>query len=354
MPEKPCTVTDMRKLAGALLPLWLWTVACTSDPEPRTATRTDSAISGIPILPVKKTPVASVVLPVEAVQKAPPVLCATEPALPGDTAESLGPALNALHAWQKEQHLLELDFASGRAFRQAQADGVRKYLKTATGGDRKRAERLAFIMLGLAARTRDEGGSRWDCTTRMFQVSAQARRLAGSRGISYTGWNSHTKQVETVSGEASYAGETVSSAVLLLMDVGHYHNPKLANRNMEWKTEMLAAGDVLKPAYYDRIAPGEVFFYPDIARGHFGLVLFVHRKFLVMVEGFFKGLPTVIHLFPRTADVPGICIARELAKWRGFDELGVISGDGDAVSWARNVSLMALVNNGRLRVGEHR
>lgn len=330
---------DDRRTAGSPASASTTRVApvVTRDTTPATGPTTDSATD-----PVEPAPV-----------EAPPaVVCPQDTPLPGDTGESFGAALNALHDWQKMEGLLEIDFASAREFTATRAGRVRRYLQTATGGDRRRAERLAVVMLGLAARTRDPGGARWDCITRMFQVSAQARRLAGSRGISYTGWDAREKRVRTVSGAEVYSGESVSGAVLLLMDVAHYQNPRTADRNMTWKTPMIDAGEVQKPEHYDKLEPGDVFFYPDIARGHFGMVLFRHRRFLVVLEGYWKGQPTVIHLFPRAAGLPPVCMARALAPWRGFDVLGTVQGD--TVTWARNVLPADLAVRGRLRVGEHR
>lgn len=341
--------------------LFLLLAACVREPDRRTAGTPAAAspsrvVPGVerrttPAMEPTTEPAVATVEPAP-VEAPPAVVCPRDTPLPGDTGESFGAALNALHDWQEKEGLREIDFASGREFTATRAGRVRRYLQTATGGDRRRAERLAVVMLGIAARTRDPGGSRWDFTTRMFQVSAQARRLAGSRGISYTGWDAREKRVRTVSGAEVYAGESVSGAVLLLMDVAHYQSPRTADRNMTWKTPMIDAGEVLKPEHYDKLELGDVFFYPDIARGHFGMVLFRHRRFLVVLEGYWKGQPTVIHLFPRAAGLPPVCMARALAPWRGFDALGTVQGD--TVTWARNVLPADLRVRGRLRVGEHR
>jgi hypothetical protein len=185
----------------------------------------------------------------------------------------------------------------------------------------------------------------------MFQVSAQARRLAGIPGISYTGWSTHTRRIETLEGPAVFDGEHVSDAVLSLMAVGHYQDPRLGERNLAWKSAWLAPGAVLQPASYDRLATGDILFYPDYGPGHFGIVLLRERQFLLVVEGYWKGQATVLHLYPRS-DAPERCMAASLRRLRGFAEL---SSELDGrVTWARNVVPAAIRDKGRLRVAAHR
>ena len=83
--------------------------------------------------------------------------------------------------------------------------------------------------------------------------------------------------------------------------------------------------------------------YPRIGRD---------REVKRALEGYWKGQPTVIHVYKRAAALPDRCVARELARWRGFDRLLPLRG-GRAVP-AKNVLVGTLMEKGALRVGTHR
>jgi hypothetical protein len=221
-----------------------------------------------------------------------------------------------------------------------------------------RAFRLAIMLLGLRARTVRGNGSGWDCTTRMLQLTAQARKLAGIGRISYSGYR--RGRIQTISGRSVYQGYHVSRQVITLMAVAHYKERRLARRNMVWRSPLLGTGEIWKARYYGHLRGrlrghlrvGDILWYPHFGPGHFGIVLYRSRDFFVVVEGYWRGQPTVIHIYKRNDRVADHCIRRELARLRGFSALS--TGHGASATWAKNVFSGLIDDKGALRVGRHR
>ncbi len=210
--------------------------------------------------------------------------------------------------------------------------------------------RLAIAFLGLRARTVRGAGSRWDCTTRILQLAAQARKLAGIGRISYSGYR--RGRVRTISGAAVYRGYHLTRKVITLMAVAHYKERRLGRRNMAWRSPLLEPGALWKPLRYKRLRVGDILWYPEFGPGHFGTVLYISRDFFVAVEGYWKGQPTVMHIYKRSGRVSDACVRAELGGLRGFRTL--FTGKGAAATWSKNVFSGSLDEKGRLRVGRHR
>jgi hypothetical protein len=63
---------------------------------------------------------------------------------------------------------------------------------------------------------------------------------------------------------------------------------------------------------------GDVLFYPEFGPGHFGVVLHWDPRFLLVVEGYWKGQPTAIHVLSPRTDHDGSM------RGRGAAGLGVV------------------------------
>lgn len=257
---------------------------------------------------------------------------------------------NAFFGWLRSKGYHRRSYANSRQFTRRVGDDIRHRLRLQTRGKRQRAFRLAVRLLGLQARTVRSPGSKWDCTTRMLQLTAQARKLAGIGRISYTGYR--RGRIVTVSGPAVFRGYHLSRAAITLMAVAHYRERKLSGRNMAWRSPLLAEGALWKSRHSKRLRVGDILWYPEFGPGHFGTVLHRSRDFLVVVEGYWRGQPTVMHIYKRSEAVTDSCVRSELARMGGFRELS--TGKGSAARWATNVTSGLIDDKGRLRVGRHR
>jgi hypothetical protein len=315
---------------------FLWRVGCGTD---------DSILISIDLVLEK---IRQLKIPNNTAARASKFACPDANLKPSHAQQKLRKDWNRFYGWLEKRGYARRSYANSRRFSKRVGDDIRHRLGRLTGWRRKRSFKLAMMLLGLNARTVKGNGSRWDCTTRMFQLVAQARRLAGIGKISYSGWR--RRKLETISNKDVYDGYHLRREVILLMAVGHYKERRTARMLMRWKTPLLSAGGVWKPEHESNLAVGDIFFYPDYGPGHFGTLLWRSAQFMVVVEGYWRGLPTVIHLYKKRADYSDRCMARKLSGLRGFDALLTDGGRRHA----RNVIVGSLTDKGRIRVGEHK
>jgi len=272
----------------------------------------------------------------------------------GGARDGLTKRWNGFYRWLQKRGYHRRSYGNTRQFTTRVGDAIVARLRKRNRGHRMRAFRLAIMLLGLRARTVRGTGSRWDCTTRMLQLTAQARKLASMGRISYTGYRDG--RIRTVSGRQVYRGYHVSRQVITLMAVAHYKDRRLARRNMAWRTPLLGPGEIWKRRHYEsprgRLRVGDILWYPTFGPGHFGTVLHRGRDFFVTVEGYWRGQPTVIHIYKRHDRIADRCVRRDLARLRGFSAL--FTGHGAAATWAKNVYSGLIDDKGPLRVGRHR
>jgi len=322
--------------------------------------------------PTKQSPVPAPPLPAITHPVTPPVTRpVTPPAAPAPAACAALPAgrsaagrlsgqWNRFHRWLAGRGYHRRSYANSRQFTTRVGDAIAARLRRNHRSHRVRAARLAIMLLGLRARTVRGNGSTWDCTTRMLQLAAQARKLASMRGISYTGYR--RGRLQTISGPRAYRGYHVSRQIVTLMAVAHYKEPRLARRNMAWRTPLLGAGEIWKKRHYARLRVGDILWYPTYGPGHFGTVLYRSQNFFVVVEGYWRGQSTVIHIYKRHDRITDRCIRRELARLRGFSDLSTTTtttttttaATATTTPWAKNVLSGLIDDKGPLRIGRHR
>lgn len=287
-------------------------------------------------------------IPNNTAKRASKFVCPDAHVKPSRAQQQLQKDWNRFYGWLEKKGYARRIYENSKRFSKPVGDDIRHQLGRLTGWQRKRSFKLAMMLLGLNARTVKGNSSFWDCTTRMLQLVAQARRLARINKISYTGWR--RRKLVTIADKDVYNDYHVRTEVILLMAVGHYKERRTARMLMDWKTPLLPAGDVWKPEHKRKLAVGDIFFYPDYGPGHFGTLLWRSAQFMVVVEGYWRRQPTYIHLYKKRADYPDRCMAQKLAGLRGFDALLTNKGRQSA----RHVSVGSITDKGPIHVGTHK